>query len=229
MDIKKSPKADLESNRLTYVLLGFVFVLAVLYVGFEWTDKEITVYEVEESLVNEAEEEMTEITFQEETPPPPPPPSEVPQVIEEITIVEDTKEVAEVNFSSEDDETQAQEVILPPAPPVEEEPEVEEIFLIVEKQPEFPGGHAALMKYFNDNVRYPVIAAENGIQGRVVCQFTVWKDGSVSDVKVLRSVDPALDREAIRLISNMPKWKPGEQRGKAVSCKFTVPVVFRLQ
>lgn len=229
MDIKKSPKADLESNRLTYVLLGFVFVLAVLYVGFEWTDKEITVYEVEESLVNEAEEEMTEITFQEETPPPPPPPAEVPQVIEEITIVDDNTEVAEVDFSSEDDETQAQEVILPPAPPVEEEPEVEEIFLIVEKQPEFPGGHAALMKYFSDNVRYPVIAAENGIQGRVVCQFTVWKDGSVSDVKVLRSVDPALDREAIRLISNMPKWKPGEQRGKAVSCKFTVPVVFRLQ
>lgn len=229
MDIKKSPKADLESNRLTYVLLGFVFVLAVLYVGFEWTDKEITVYEVEESLVNEAEEEMTEITFQEETPPPPPPPAEVPQVIEVITIVDDNTEVAEVDFSSEDDETQAQEVILPPAPPVEEEPEVEEIFLIVEKQPEFPGGHAALMKYFNDNVRYPVIAAENGIQGRVVCQFTVWKDGSVSDVKVLRSVDPALDREAIRLISNMPKWKPGEQRGKAVSCKFTVPVVFRLQ
>lgn len=230
MDIKKSPKADLESNRLTYVLLGFVFVLAVLYVGFEWTDKEITVYEVEESLVNEAEEEMTEITFQEETPPPPPPPAEVPQVIEEITIVDDNTEVAEVDFSSEDDETQAQEVILPPAPPVvEEEPEVEEIFLIVEKQPEFPGGHAALMKYFSDNVRYPVIAAENGIQGRVVCQFTVWKDGSVSDVKVLRSVDPALDREAIRLISNMPKWQPGEQRGKAVSCKFTVPVVFRLQ
>ena len=229
MDIKKSPKADLESNRLTYVLLGFVFVLAVLYVGFEWTDKEITVYEVEESLVNEAEEEMTEITFQEETPPPPPPPAEVPQVIEEITIVDDNTEVAEVDFSSEDDETKVQEVILPPAPPVEEEPEVEEIFLIVEKQPEFPGGHAALMKYFNDNVRYTVSAVENGMQGRVVCQFTVWKDGSVSDVKVLRSVDPALDREAIRLISNMPKWKPGEQRGKAVSCKFTVPVVFRLQ
>ena len=112
MDIKKSPKADLESNRLTYVLLGFVFVLAVLYVGFEWTDKEITVYEVEESLVNEAEEEMTEITFQEETPPPPPPPAEVPQVIEEITIVDDNTEVAEVDFSSEDDETKVQEVIM---------------------------------------------------------------------------------------------------------------------
>ncbi len=229
MDIKKSPKADLESNRLTYILIGFVFVLAVLYVGFEWTDKEITVYEIDESLVNEPEEEMMEITFQEETPPPPPPPAEVPPVIEEITIVDDSKDVADIDFSSEDDESKVQEVVLPPAPPVEEEPEVEEIFLIVEKQPEFPGGQAALMKYFSDNVRYPVIAAENGIQGRVVCQFTVWKDGSVSDVKILRGVDPALDREAIRLISNMPKWQPGEQRGKAVSCKFTVPVVFRLQ
>ena len=228
MDIKKSPKADLESNRLTYVLLGFVFVLAVLYVGFEWTDKEITVYEVEESLVNEAEEEMTEITFQEETPPPPPPPAEVPQVIEVITIVDDNTEVAEVDFSSEDDETQAQEVILPPAPPVEEEPEVEEIFLIVEKQPEFPGGHAALMKYFNDNVRYPVIAAENGIQGRVVCQFTVWKDGSVSEVKVIRSANELLDKEAIRVVESMPKWTPGKNKGEPVNVRYVLPVSFKL-
>lgn len=229
MDIKKSPKANLENQKLTYVLLGFVFVLSLIYVAFEWTQSELKVEVVENTEAVDFEEEMIEQTIQEETPPPPPPPAEVPEIIEELTIVDNEKEVAEIDFSSEDDEEKIQEVIQAPvAPPVEEE-EVEEIFVIVEKQPEFPGGMAALMKYFADNVRYPVIASENGIQGRVVCQFTVWKDGSVSDVKVLRGVDPSLDREAIRLISNMPKWKPGEQRGKAVNCKFTVPVLFQLR
>mgnify|MGYP003291256366 FL=1 len=111
----------------------------------------------------------------------------------------------------------------------EEEEEIEEVFLVVEESPEFPGGQKALMKYFSDNVRYPVVAAENGIQGRVICQFTVWKDGTIRDIVVLKGVDKSLDKEAIRLIENMPKWNPGKQRGKAVSCKFTVPVSFRLQ
>ena len=111
----------------------------------------------------------------------------------------------------------------------EEEEEIEQIFLVVEEQPEFPGGMAKLMKYFSDNVRYPVVAAENGIQGRVICQFTVWRDGSIRDIVVVRGVDKSLDKEAVRLIENMPKWKPGKQRGKPVRVKYTVPVNFRLQ
>ena len=107
--------------------------------------------------------------------------------------------------------------------------DTEEVYVVVDKMPEFPGGMQKLMKYFSDNMRYPSVAAENGIQGRVVCQFTVWKDGSIRDIVVVKGVDPALDREAIRLIQNMPKWKSGEQRGKAVACKYTVPVSFRLQ
>ena len=115
------------------------------------------------------------------------------------------------------------------AAPVEEDQDEHVIFKVVEKMPEFPGGNGELMKYFSNNVRYPVVALENNIQGRVIVQFTVRRDGSIADVQVVRSVDAHLDKEAIRLVSNMPKWKPGQQRGKAVHCKFTVPVTFKLQ
>lgn len=228
MEIKKSPKANLEDKRLTFVFMGLIVALAILYTAFEWTQREITVHEVvsEEFLI--PEEIQIDQTFQEETPPPPPEPEEVPEVIEEIKIVEDDVETEDVDFSTEDtkEAVEIKQVIIEED---EEEEEIEEVFLVVEKSPEFPGGQKALMKYFSDNVRYPVVAAENGIQGRVICQFTVWKDGTIRDIVVLKGVDKSLDKEAIRLIENMPKWKPGEQRGKAVSCKFTVPVSFRLQ
>ena len=119
------------------------------------------------------------------------------------------------------------------APPVEapvEEEEEEVIFMVVETMPEFPGGQQALFKYLGENVKYPVIAQENGIQGRVICQFVVNKDGSIVDVVVVRSSgEPSLDKEALRVINSMPKWKPGKQRGKPVRVKYTVPVNFRLQ
>ncbi len=104
------------------------------------------------------------------------------------------------------------------------------VFVIVEKMPEFPGGHQALTKYLDENVKYPAIAQENGIQGRVICQFVVNKDGTITDIEVIRSGgDPSLDQEAVRVIEAMPKWKPGEQRGKTVRVRYTVPVNFRLQ
>ena len=228
MEIKKSPKANLEDKRLTFVFMGLIVALAILYTAFEWTQREITVHEVvnEDFLVEE--EIQIDQTFQEETPPPPPEPEEVPEVIEEIKIVEDDVETEDVDFSTEDtkEAVEIKQVIIDDE---EEEEEIEEVFLVVEESPEFPGGQKALMKYFSDNVRYPVVAAENGIQGRVICQFTVWKDGTIRDIVVLKGVDKSLDKEAIRLIENMPKWNPGKQRGKAVSCKFTVPVSFRLQ
>ena len=149
------------------------------------------------------------------------------EIIDEIVVVDNEKKVEAVTYTSEDDNKAVQIVNTPVAVEVEEEDE-EQIFQVVEEQPEFPGGNEALMKYFRDNVRYPVMAQEMGIQGKVICQFTVRKDGSVGDVVVLRSADKSLDAEAIRLVSKMPKWKPGKQRGKAVHCKFTVPVVFKL-
>lgn len=105
----------------------------------------------------------------------------------------------------------------------------DEVYVIVEDKPEFPGGDAAMMKYLSENIKYPVIAQENGIQGRVICQFVVNEDGSIVDINVVRSVDPSLDKEAIRVIKSMPKWKPGMQGGKAVRTKYTIPIGFRLQ
>ena len=116
------------------------------------------------------------------------------------------------------------------APEEEEEPEEQTIFEVVEQMPEFPnGGMAGLMQYLSKNIKYPTIAQENGTQGRVTVQFVVNKDGSIVDAKVLRGVDPYLDKEAVRVIMGMPKWKPGMQRGKPVRVKYTVPVMFRLQ
>lgn len=229
MDIKKSPQANLEDKRLTYVLIGLVVALSALFVAFEWTQSEVKVHEIEEEEVIFEEEIEIDQTIQEDNTPPPPAPEEIPDVIEEIVVVENDVETEAIDFSTEDDQSSVQVITTAPiAAPVEEE-EVEEIFIVVEEQPEFPGGLAALSKYFSNNVRYPVIAAENNIQGRVICQFTVWKDGSIRDIQVVRGIDKSLDREAIRLIENMPKWKPGKQRGREVSCKYTVPVVFRLQ
>lgn len=227
MEIKKSPKANLEDKRLTFVFMGLIVALAILYTAFEWTQREITVHEAENEDFLVEEEIQIDQTFQEETPPPPPEPEEVPEVIEEIKIVDDDVKTEEVNFTTEDtkEEVKIQQIELPEEP----EEEIEEVFMVVEEMPEFPGGMAKLMKYFSDNVRYPVVAAENGIQGRVICQFTVWKDGTIRDIVVVKGVDKALDKEAVRLIENMPNWKPGKQRGKAVSCKYTVPVSFRLQ
>ena len=120
----------------------------------------------------------------------------------------------------------AKEVIAQPEPPKEEE---HKVFDVVEQMPSFPGGNAALMEYLSKNVKYPVVAQENGVQGRVVVSFVVERDGSITDVKVVRSVDPSLDREAARVVSSMPKWIPGKQNGSTVRVKYNVPVSFRLQ
>ena len=127
------------------------------------------------------------------------------------------------------DEKTVQEIIAVPVQVEEEDPEENVVFQVVENMPEFPGGRKALMEYLAENIKYPSIAAENNIQGRVVCQFTVWKDGTIKDIVVARGIDPSLDREAIRVVQSMPKWTPGKQRGKAVNCRFTLPILFRLQ
>ncbi len=120
----------------------------------------------------------------------------------------------------------AKEEIAQPEPP---KPEENKIFDVVEERPSFPGGDAALMQWLNSNIKYPVIAAENGIQGRVVVQFVVSKTGAISDAKVLRGVDPSLDREALRVVNSMPNWTPGKQNGTTVNVRYTLPVTFRLQ
>ena len=111
----------------------------------------------------------------------------------------------------------------------EPKPEVEKVFDVVEQMPSFPGGPSALMEWLSNNVKYPVVAQENGVQGRVVVSFVVERDGSITDVKVVRGVDPSLDKEASRVVRAMPRWIPGKQNGSAVRVKYNVPVAFRLQ
>lgn len=230
MEVKKSPKADLERTKLTSILMGMVVALAVLFVGFEWSNSDIEIAEAGGVGDIIAEEEV-EITRQDNTPPPPPPPP-APVAADILKVVDDDVKLDDVDIvSSEDDQALAQvQNYTPPAVVQEEEEESSQtIFTVVEKMPEFPGGQAALLNYLSKAIKYPIIAQENGLSGRVSIQFTVNKDGSIVDAEVVRGVDPSLDKEALRVINAMPKWKPGEQRGKPVRVKFTVPVIFRLQ
>ena len=229
MEVKKAPKANIETHKTTFFLMGLVVALAVLFVGFEWSS---TISKLDETVIVQdvlAEEEI-EITQRDPEPPPPPPPPE-PEVPEIIEVTEEKVEETIDLSLLEDDQSRAQvQTYTPPPPPkpVEEEA-TEEIFVVVEQQPEFPGGTSALMKFLGDNIKYPVIAQENGIQGRVITNFVVERDGSISDVQVVRGQDPSLDKEAVRVIKTMPRWTPGQQRGKPVRVRFTLPVVFRLQ
>ena len=230
MEIKKSRKADLEGGKGLSILMGIVVGLAVLFVGFEWGTQEKTIQK-DEGIADIIAEEEIDITRQEETPPPPPPPPPVEQVAEVLNVVEDDVEVENTDLlSSEDNQAEAQtQTYVPPVVKVEEEEQSsQQVFMVVEEMPEFPGGQAALMSFIAKSIKYPVVAQENGIQGRVTCSFVVNKDGSIVDAEVIRGIDPSLDKEALRVINTMPKWKPGKQRGKPVRVKFTVPINFRL-
>ncbi len=227
-EVKKSPRANIETHKLTSILMGVVVAVSVLFFAFEWSSQ---TKKLDESIIVQdvlAEEEI-EITRRDPTPPPPPPPP-APETPEIIQVVEEKVETR-IEINTEDDASKRQmEAYVPPPPPKPKVEEVtEEIFVVVEEQPEFPGGNAAMMKFLSDNIKYPVIAQENGIQGRVITNFVVERDGSITDVQVVRGVDPSLDKEAIRVIQSMPKWKAGRQRGSAVRVRFTLPVVFRLQ
>ena len=220
MEVKKSPKADLEGRKSTWLLVGYVVVLAFMFVAFEWTQRDVKIDTSQAVADLVFEEEIIPITETPEQQAPPPP--EAPKVAELLEIVDDKAEIDETTTIINEDNAAPVEVKYVPVQVVEEEPEEQTIFEVVENMPDFPGGQAALMQYLAKNIKYPTIAQENG-------QFVVNRDGSIVDAKVVRSVDPYLDKEALRVINTMPKWKPGMQRGKPVRVKFTVPVMFRLQ
>lgn len=230
MEIKKSPKANLEGQgtRTTRVMLGIVVVLALFFAAIELSEREAVVDTSDMIVDVPFEEELVERTVQEEPKQKPPEPKK-PEVIEVINIVEDDVKVEETELQTTEETGEKVDIVFVPKAEEEPEPEEEEILMIAETMPEFPGGMGALMKYLGKNIKYPTIAQENGVQGRVIVQFVVNKDGSIVDPVVVRSVDPYLDKEALRVIKSMPKWKPGEQQGKKVRVKYTVPVTFRLQ
>ncbi|MDH6303471.1 protein TonB [Parabacteroides sp. PF5-5] len=229
MEIKKSKKADIEGTKTMSFLMGLIIALAVLFVGFEWGTQDVLVA-TSEGVADIIAEEEIEITRPEDTPPPPPPPP-VQAVIEELNVVEDDVNLEQQEIlSSEDSQRDAQvQTYVAPAVVEEEEESAQQIFTVVEEMPQFPGGEGELLKFIGKSIKYPVIAQENGIQGRVICAFVVNRDGTVVDAEVVRGVDPSLDKEALRVIGTMPKWTPGKQRGKPVRVKYTVPITFRLQ
>lgn len=228
MEVKKSPKADLEGRKSTWLLIGYVVVLAFMFVAFEWSRRDVKI-DVSQAVSDIVfEEEIIPITETPEQQAPPPP--EAPKVAELLEIVDNKVEVQETTqVMNEDHVAKVDVTYKPPQAVVEEEPEEQVIFDVVESMPEFPGGQAALMQYLAKNIKYPTISQESGTQGRVIVQFVVNRDGGIVDAKVVRSVDPYLDKEALRVVGTMPKWTPGKQRNKPVRVKYTLPVMFRLQ
>ncbi|MBP7210051.1 MAG: energy transducer TonB [Paludibacteraceae bacterium] len=229
MEIKKSPKADLENKKIISVLIGLVVALGILFVAFEWSQSDVTVYEEALQGAAEVDEELVDITFRSETPPPPPPPQQQETVLSDvIEIKENTETVETADFSTEDESNKRVEIQAPIAAPEEEPEDQKKIHVIVEKMPEFKGGAEAMNNFLVKNIKYPLIAQENNIQGRVICQFVVNSDGRIVDVVVVRGVEASLDAEAVRVIKSMPPWTPGKQGGKNVRVKYTLPIRFKL-
>lgn len=225
MDIKKSPKANLEAKKLLFIQIGLIISLSIVLLAFEYKSYGKREIELQQQIIDDTPEEIIPITEQKVKPPPPPPPKQVTV----INIVEDDVEIEdEIEIDAEIDmDTEVEEFI--PIELEEEEIKEEEIFQIVEENPEFPGGQTALHKFLFENIKYPVIANESGIQGMVYVTFVVEKDGSITDVRVLRGIGGGCDEEAVRVVKTMPKWKVGKQRGKPVRVQFNLPVRFVLQ
>ncbi len=226
MEAKKTPRADLENKKGVFFEIGLILALLIVFAAFEYKSYDKVTIDLASRVVDDTPEEIIPITEQKVKPPPPPPPKQAVQ----IKIVEDDVEVEdeiEIDVDADDD-TEMEEYI----PPEEEEEEVAEaeIFTVVESMPEFPGGGTgALMQYLGKNIKYPPLAKESGIQGRVFINFVVEPDGSISNVRVLRGIGGGCDEEAVRVVENMPNWKPGKQRGKPVRVSYNLPVKFTLQ
>lgn len=224
MELKKTVAADLENQRDLFLMIGFVVVFGLLYIAFEWSKQDVKVFVEDTSSIVVEEEEMMDITVQPPAAPPPPAPAP-PVVVPEIKIVENNVETK----ASEEVFKESKVVVAPPPPaPIVEEEDANVVFVAVEKNPEYPGGIQALYEFLGNKIVYPSGAKEAGIQGRVICQFVVNKDGSIVDIVVVKGVDRDLDEEAIRVIKLMPKWTPGQQSGKKVRVKYTLPIVFKI-
>lgn len=230
MEIKKSPKADLEKGKGLNFLLGLVVALAIVYVALEYrtydkieayTRDKVDIADMEETILLEENEP------EPEQPEPEQPQQQEVQLPEEFKVVDNTQKVEKIALVSVDES----KPLPPPTPvaPVKVEEEEDRIHEVVESPAEFPGGSSALYKWLGKNLVYPEQAAEMGIQGKVIVRFVVEKDGSISQATVVKGIDPALDKEALRVIQAMPKWKPGMQQGRAVRMRCTQPVQFKLQ
>jgi protein TonB len=224
---KKSLKGDLDKRRITFLLIGFVVVLGLVYAGFELyatgdTAKNLGMQDEELIFVMDEDVIATDPT----PPPPPPPVAQQQEVI--LKLVEDNIKVnTDFDFSQDFNLDEAIEEYVP-VDIVEEEKDDAPPLRFVEEMPEPIGGFDAMYAFINSNIKYPEVARNNGISGQVFLEFVVEKDGSISSVKVLAGVYPDLDQEAVRVIKLLPKWKPGKQMGKPVRCFYNIPIRFIL-
>ncbi|MFT7589433.1 MAG: protein TonB [Limisphaerales bacterium] len=222
--VKKYDEASVPRFRTLFLLLGAAGVLATLTMAFTWQppiDDTAAVFQID---VDDDDDEVIPQTNQ--TPPPPPPPPPPPEIIEvdDEEEIEEEPEILELEF---EDEAEIPEPVY--VAPIEVEAEDEpDFFVVVEDMPAFPGGEMAMYKWLGKNIKYPQVAKENGIEGKVFVRFIVNKVGKVTEVEVLRGIGGGCDEEAVRVVRNMPSWKPGKQRGKAVKVQFTIPIHFQL-
>jgi len=225
MEIKKNPKYDLERFKSLFLEIGLVISLAIIFTAFEWKKAD----KVEEEAIVTGPQTIVEEDVQITRDAPPPPPAPEPQTTE-LEIVDDDIEVQndlDIDAEATQDDVVGEFV----APVVDEGPgEIieTEVFLVVEEAPEFPGGQEALMTYLANNIKYPQLARESNIQGTVYIDFIVEANGSVSNVKVKRGIGGGCDEEAMRVVQDMPVWKPGKQRSKPVRVQYNLPVRFIL-
>lgn len=218
---KKSEQANLERYRGTFRQMGIILALGFLFIAFEYTNADIADPNIEVSTEVTVEPDYVPITRAKKPKLPPPPSIIFDKIIidvfnksidEEVVLINEIDPAEEIDFSFDGDI----------------EADDDSVFIIVENKPEFPGGEAALMRYLSENVVYPTIAQEIGIQGRVHVKFVVNKKGEIVDIQLMKGVDRSLDAEALRVIKNMPNWKPGSQRGKTVNVSYQLPINFRL-
>ena len=230
MEVKKSPKANLENKKLFYRELGLIVALGVILCAFEWSTSEKA-----ESVIQQEEAapiEVEEIPVTTEAPLPPPETPKIPQLSDMIEVVNDDVVVDTDLFISLEDEADMGVEIMDYVAEVAEET-IEEApipFTLVEEKPSFNGGDAnQFVRWVQSNMVFPEAARENGISGRIFVQFTIEPDGSLTNIKILRGLDPSLDQEVIRVVSSSPKWTPGKQRDKAVRVTYQFPVTFQLR
>ena len=226
MEIKKSPKADLENKRGLFLEIGLVVALVLVIGAFAVTPKEHRIEKVDLGYAP-VEVEIVEVTREDQKPPEAPKKVDMAVVSDMLEVVtNDTKITTNVDFTEfEDDVEIVQQVAVEEEEIVEEQP-----FLVAETMPSFQGGDLNTFRnWVQQNVKFPQIALENGIQGRVVLSFVIEKDGRLTNIQVLQTPDRSLSEEAIRVLNKSPKWSPGKQRNQVVRVKYTLPVDFRVQ
>jgi periplasmic protein TonB len=223
MKFRKSGKADMENKRELSLRIGMFGFFAIVLCSFTYTEKvkadstlPLNGLEISEEMMLNLGQEEVKTTL----------PTATVEILSIVTGDLKNTDIPEIVYSETIKETKVkgkQTIVEVKAA------DGDEIFVIVENMPEFPGGELALRKHLNRAIKYPSIAQENGIQGKVIVNFVVDKDGNVSNAKIARGVDPSIDKEALRVVMSLPKWKPGMQRGKAVRVSYTVPISFQLQ